>query len=183
MSDTSGDPANAVPLQQSEASTLSTPSGEVSKRALRHNSIYFDSVSQTHMPSWINGNVGVIGDAGHGAALLFGMGKTLAMVAAEILATTGTERRSQCRGGLTEVSRTTVSLRKSKPGIRVSGRAHHGADIAGSAQRAQCDRSNYARQCREPTSGIDEFALRKSCHERFTAVRELHPREAAPNAR
>ena len=52
---------------------------------------YFDSVSQTHMPSWINGSVAVIGDAGHCAALLSGMGTTLAMVAAETLATTWTE--------------------------------------------------------------------------------------------
>ncbi|MFT3817229.1 MAG: FAD-dependent monooxygenase [Rubrivivax sp.] len=52
---------------------------------------YFDSVSQTHMPSWIKGKVAVIGDAGHCAALLSGMGTTLAMVAAETLATTWTE--------------------------------------------------------------------------------------------
>lgn len=52
---------------------------------------YFDSVSQTHMPRWIKGNVAVIGDAGHCAALLSGMGTTLAMVAAETLATTWTE--------------------------------------------------------------------------------------------
>jgi 2-polyprenyl-6-methoxyphenol hydroxylase-like FAD-dependent oxidoreductase len=52
---------------------------------------YFDSVSQTHMPSWTRGNVAVIGDAGHCAALLSGMGTTLAMVAAETLATTWTE--------------------------------------------------------------------------------------------
>ncbi|SFN34837.1 FAD-dependent monooxygenase [Variovorax sp. OV329] len=52
---------------------------------------YFDSVSQTHMPSWIQGNVAVIGDAGHCAALLSGMGTTLAMVAAEALANTWTE--------------------------------------------------------------------------------------------
>ena len=52
---------------------------------------YFDSVSQTHMPRWIKGNVAVIGDAGHCAALLSGMGTTLAMVAAETLANTWTE--------------------------------------------------------------------------------------------
>lgn len=52
---------------------------------------YFDSVSQTHMPNWIRGNVAVIGDAGHCAALLSGMGTTLAMVSAEILANTWTE--------------------------------------------------------------------------------------------
>lgn len=52
---------------------------------------YFDSVSQTHMPAWIQGNVAVIGDAAHCAALLSGMGTTLAMVSAEILANTWTE--------------------------------------------------------------------------------------------
>jgi 2-polyprenyl-6-methoxyphenol hydroxylase-like FAD-dependent oxidoreductase len=57
---------------------------------------YFDSVSQTHMPTWINGNCAVIGDAGHCAALLSGMGTTLAMVAAETLANTWTE----CGGDL-----------------------------------------------------------------------------------
>ncbi|MFO1271420.1 MAG: FAD-dependent monooxygenase [Rubrivivax sp.] len=52
---------------------------------------YFDSVSQTHMPGWIRGRVAVIGDAGHCAALLSGMGTTLAMVSAETLARTWTE--------------------------------------------------------------------------------------------
>lgn len=52
---------------------------------------YFDSVSQTHMPSWIKGNVAVIGDAAHCAALLSGLGTTLAMVSAEMLANTWTE--------------------------------------------------------------------------------------------
>jgi 2-polyprenyl-6-methoxyphenol hydroxylase-like FAD-dependent oxidoreductase len=52
---------------------------------------YFDSVSQTHMPSWIKGNVAVIGDAGHCASLLSGMGTTLAMVSAELLAQAWTE--------------------------------------------------------------------------------------------
>ncbi len=52
---------------------------------------YFDSVSQTHMPSWTRGRVAVIGDAGHCAALLSGMGTTLAMVSAETLAHAWTE--------------------------------------------------------------------------------------------
>lgn len=52
---------------------------------------YFDSVSQTHMPAWIHGHVAVVGDAGHCAALLSGMGTTLAMVSAETLATAWTE--------------------------------------------------------------------------------------------
>lgn len=52
---------------------------------------YFDSVSQTHMPSWTSGHCAVIGDAAHCAALLSGMGTTLAMRSAELLATTWTE--------------------------------------------------------------------------------------------
>lgn len=51
---------------------------------------YFDSVSQTHMPQWIKGHVALIGDAAHCAALLSGMGTTLAMVSAETLATAWT---------------------------------------------------------------------------------------------
>lgn len=48
---------------------------------------YFDSVSQIHMPSWTKGHVALIGDAAHCAALLSGMGTSLAMISAEILAT------------------------------------------------------------------------------------------------
>jgi 2-polyprenyl-6-methoxyphenol hydroxylase-like FAD-dependent oxidoreductase len=61
---------------------------------------YFDSVSQTHMPSWTQGNVAVIGDAGHCAALLSGMGTTLAMVSAETLARTW----SDCNGDMSAAS-------------------------------------------------------------------------------
>jgi 2-polyprenyl-6-methoxyphenol hydroxylase-like FAD-dependent oxidoreductase len=67
---------------------------------------YFDSVSQTHMPAWIKGNVAVIGDAAHCAALLSGMGTTLAMVSAELLATTWTEH-----GGDTEAASVTYHER------------------------------------------------------------------------
>lgn len=52
---------------------------------------YFDSVSQTRMKSWTKGHVAVVGDAGHCAALLSGMGTSLAMLAAELLAKTWTE--------------------------------------------------------------------------------------------
>lgn len=64
-------------------------------------SFYFDSVSQTHMKSWFQGHVAVIGDAGHCAALLSGMGTTLAMVSAETLASTWTE----CNGDMEAASR------------------------------------------------------------------------------
>lgn len=47
---------------------------------------YFDSVSQTRMPHWHRGRVVLLGDAAHCAALLSGMGTSLAMTGAEFLA-------------------------------------------------------------------------------------------------
>lgn len=47
---------------------------------------YLDSISQTFMNSWTTGRVAVVGDAAHCAALLSGMGTSLAMTAAEYLA-------------------------------------------------------------------------------------------------
>jgi 2-polyprenyl-6-methoxyphenol hydroxylase-like FAD-dependent oxidoreductase len=48
--------------------------------------LYFDSVSQVRMPSWSRGRVALVGDAGYCAALLSGMGTTLAMVGADLVA-------------------------------------------------------------------------------------------------
>ncbi|HEV7653023.1 MAG TPA: FAD-dependent monooxygenase [Actinophytocola sp.] len=48
--------------------------------------LYFDSVSQVHLPSWVRGRVALVGDAGYCPALLSGMGTTLAMVGASELA-------------------------------------------------------------------------------------------------
>ncbi|MFC4562301.1 FAD-dependent monooxygenase [Nocardiopsis mangrovi] len=47
---------------------------------------YFDSISQTRMPAWHRGRVVLVGDAAHCAALLSGMGTSLAMTGAEFLA-------------------------------------------------------------------------------------------------
>jgi 2-polyprenyl-6-methoxyphenol hydroxylase-like FAD-dependent oxidoreductase len=47
---------------------------------------YFDSISQTRMPTWNRGRVVLVGDAAHCAALLSGMGTSLAMTGAEFLA-------------------------------------------------------------------------------------------------
>lgn len=85
---------------------------------------YFDSVSQTHMPSWIKGNVAVIGDAGHCAALLSGMGTTLAMVAAETLATTWTEH-----GGRTQAASPSYHERLRPYVDQCQAFAHEGAPI------------------------------------------------------
>ncbi|OBA90899.1 FAD-binding monooxygenase, partial [Mycobacteriaceae bacterium 1482268.1] len=47
---------------------------------------YFDSFLQVHMPSWTSGRVALVGDAGYCASPLSGMGTSLALVGAYILA-------------------------------------------------------------------------------------------------
>lgn len=47
---------------------------------------YFDSVSQVRMTPWSRGRVSLVGDAGYCPALLSGMGTSLAMVGASVLA-------------------------------------------------------------------------------------------------
>jgi 2-polyprenyl-6-methoxyphenol hydroxylase-like FAD-dependent oxidoreductase len=47
---------------------------------------YFDSFAQVHMPSWSSGRVALAGDAGYCASPLSGMGTSLALVGAYILA-------------------------------------------------------------------------------------------------
>jgi 2-polyprenyl-6-methoxyphenol hydroxylase-like FAD-dependent oxidoreductase len=48
--------------------------------------LYFDSVNQIHMPTWTSGRVALVGDAAYCASPLAGMGTTLAMVGAAVLA-------------------------------------------------------------------------------------------------
>ena len=47
---------------------------------------YFDSFAQVHMPAWSPGRVTLAGDAGYCASPLSGMGTSLALVGAYILA-------------------------------------------------------------------------------------------------
>jgi 2-polyprenyl-6-methoxyphenol hydroxylase-like FAD-dependent oxidoreductase len=48
--------------------------------------LYFDRVSQIHMPSWSRGRVALVGDAAFCVSLLAGQGSALAMTAAYVLA-------------------------------------------------------------------------------------------------
>jgi 2-polyprenyl-6-methoxyphenol hydroxylase-like FAD-dependent oxidoreductase len=48
--------------------------------------LFFDSASQIHMPSWHQGRVALVGDAGHCAAFLSGRGTSLALTGAWFLA-------------------------------------------------------------------------------------------------
>lgn len=98
---------------------------------------YFDSVSQTHMPNWTHGNVAVIGDAGHCAALLSGMGTTLAMVAAETIATTWTEY-----DGNMKAASPTYHERLRPYVEQCQAFAHEGAPIMVPATQAALDERN-----------------------------------------
>lgn len=98
---------------------------------------YFDSVSQTHMPSWIRGRVAVIGDAGHCAALLSGMGTTLAMVSAETLATTWT-----AHGGDATAASPAYHERLRPYVDQCQAFAHEGAPIMVPATQAALDARN-----------------------------------------
>lgn len=47
---------------------------------------YFDAFAQVHMPTWASGRVTLVGDAGYCASPLSGMGTSLALVGAYVLA-------------------------------------------------------------------------------------------------
>ncbi|WPQ66439.1 FAD-dependent monooxygenase [Chitinophaga sancti] len=50
------------------------------------NNLYFDEVCQIHMPAWTNGRVALVGDAAHTTGFPTGMGTSLAMQGASIIA-------------------------------------------------------------------------------------------------
>jgi 2-polyprenyl-6-methoxyphenol hydroxylase-like FAD-dependent oxidoreductase len=52
----------------------------------RTDDLYFDRVSQIHMPSWSRGRVTLVGDAAFCVSLMAGQGSALAMTAAYVLA-------------------------------------------------------------------------------------------------
>ena len=52
----------------------------------RSNDLYFDTVSQIHMPCWSHGRVALVGDAAYAPSFLSGQGTSLALVGAYVLA-------------------------------------------------------------------------------------------------
>lgn len=56
------------------------------KEINKNNDVYFDSISQVHAPRWFDRRAGMIGDAAYCPTPLTGMGTTLAMVGAYLLA-------------------------------------------------------------------------------------------------
>lgn len=59
---------------------------EILDAMLRSDNLYFDEVCQIHMPSWTKGRVALLGDAAHTTSFPTGMGTSLAMQGATILA-------------------------------------------------------------------------------------------------
>lgn len=53
---------------------------------LHSDNLFFDEVSQIHMPYWTKGRVALVGDAAHAPSFFTGMGTTLAMQGATLLA-------------------------------------------------------------------------------------------------
>ncbi len=59
---------------------------EILDAMLQSDNLYFDEVCQIHMPAWSKGRVALLGDAAHTTSFPTGMGTSLAMQGAAILA-------------------------------------------------------------------------------------------------
>jgi 2-polyprenyl-6-methoxyphenol hydroxylase-like FAD-dependent oxidoreductase len=59
---------------------------EILDAMLHSNNLYFDEVSQIHMPTWSKGRIALVGDAAHAPSFFTGMGTSLAMQGATLLA-------------------------------------------------------------------------------------------------
>jgi 2-polyprenyl-6-methoxyphenol hydroxylase-like FAD-dependent oxidoreductase len=59
---------------------------EILNAMLHSDDLYFDEVSQIHMPSWTKGRVALVGDAAHAPSFFTGMGTSLALQGATLLA-------------------------------------------------------------------------------------------------
>jgi len=59
---------------------------EILDAMLHSDNLYFDEVCQIHMPTWSKGRVALVGDAAHAPSFHTGMGTSLAMQGAAILA-------------------------------------------------------------------------------------------------
>ena len=53
---------------------------------LHSDNLYFDEACQIHMPTWTNGRVALVGDAAHAPSFFTGMGTSLALLGATLLA-------------------------------------------------------------------------------------------------
>lgn len=65
---------------------IGSEAGEIIEAIERSDDLYFDTVSQVHMPTWSRGRVALIGDAAYCPSLLAGEGSSFAMAGAYLLA-------------------------------------------------------------------------------------------------
>lgn len=60
--------------------------GKILNELEQADDLYFDDVTQIHMPSWSQGRVALVGDAGYAPTLMTGQGSSLAVVGGYVLA-------------------------------------------------------------------------------------------------
>ncbi|HEU0273452.1 MAG TPA: hypothetical protein VFQ83_02870, partial [Candidatus Udaeobacter sp.] len=77
--------ASAI-LQEKFAGAHWSEVDEILKRLEACNDLYFDSVSQIHMPAWSKGRIALVGDAAYCPSLLAGEGAGFALAGAYLLA-------------------------------------------------------------------------------------------------
>jgi 2-polyprenyl-6-methoxyphenol hydroxylase-like FAD-dependent oxidoreductase len=79
-----------VDKQRQRTTEIFSHSGSISRRLVeamqRADDLFFDTVSQIHMPRWSSGRVALVGDAAHAPSFLSGQGSSLALVGAYVLA-------------------------------------------------------------------------------------------------
>lgn len=71
------------------AATFPEPGWQVPRlvAAMREaDDLFFDVVSQIHLPTWSRGRIGLVGDAAHATSFLSGQGSSVALVGAYVLA-------------------------------------------------------------------------------------------------
>jgi 2-polyprenyl-6-methoxyphenol hydroxylase-like FAD-dependent oxidoreductase len=79
-----------VDTQRQRTAEIFSHGGAIFRRLVeamqRADDLFFDTVSQIHVPRWSSGRVALVGDAAHAPSFLSGQGSSLALVGAYVLA-------------------------------------------------------------------------------------------------
>jgi 2-polyprenyl-6-methoxyphenol hydroxylase-like FAD-dependent oxidoreductase len=94
--------------------------------------LYFDRISQIHLPSWSSGRVSLLGDAAACASLLAGEGTGLAMIEAYVLAAELKRAGGDLEGALMAQERQLRAfvIAKQKAALRLRGFFAPGSSLA-----------------------------------------------------
>ncbi|BDB43232.1 FAD-dependent monooxygenase [Mycobacterium kiyosense] len=110
---------------------------ELLDAACRDPELYFDSVSQIHMPSWHRGRVVLVGDSAYCASPLSGRGTSLAMTGAWLLAEALREHRDDVAAAFRQYERDQL------PHVTYAqGTAGPGGDVLVPATQEEIDARN-----------------------------------------